>query len=631
MRKFLFIISFIISYNSYSQQIGEQTINENPNPQQNNQSQRTILDDSSKVIYSLKTTKYLLKEKFSDGDSTLVSPDSSLTDIEKVYDDEINHFTYQSLGNIGTPLYNIFSYYDDNFLLSSGINSVDNYYLTKSVPKFYNSRSPFIDLSLFFGGNGRSLVDFIFTRNINENWNIGLDIHRISSDKQISPSKNKGDKNISSSLFKIFSYHSSKNKRLTFYSDFVTFKYNIFGYGGVSIDPETLPLEFYTYDDFQTRLSGIENIEQRNRFNVFFNYKILNGLEVYNDFNYNNQRLFYSDENLSLNSGFYDNFFIDNNKTSDSLKFKTLNNKIGLKGSLKSIRYNIYANFKNINYRYTTDNESSGINRLFVGANFKYLKNKIKLDGDIKIKSTGDYSLRGNMDIGFLNVSYFSGLHEPNLIFSEYSGNHHNWNNDFNSTFINVLDSRVSFINEKISFSPFFRFITVNDHIYLSEEKIPVQYGETIINNQFGINFKISLFNEIINIDNRYTYNILSEEANSIINVPKHLNYSRVYFTGKWFKNTIPVQFGLNMYYRSKYFGNAYEPSLQSYYVQNSFELQEYFRYNIFFNMQVKNLRIFLKMTHFNQFDRFEGYFVTPYYPAQKKVLDLGVRWYFFN
>ena len=37
------------------------------------------------------------------------------------------------------------------------------------------------------------------------------------------------------------------------------------------------------------------------------------------------------------------------------------------------------------------------------------------------------------------------------------------------------------------------------------------------------------------------------------------------------------------------------------------------------------NLRIFLKMNHFNQFDSFDGYFVTPYYPAQKKVLDLGV------
>ena len=29
--------------------------------------------------------------------------------------------------------------------------------------------------------------------------------------------------------------------------------------------------------------------------------------------------------------------------------------------------------------------------------------------------------------------------------------------------------------------------------------------------------------------------------------------------------------------------------------------------------------------------DKFDGYFVTPYYPGQKKVLDLGVRWYFFN
>ncbi len=47
--------------------------------------------------------------------------------------------------------------------------------------------------------------------------------------------------------------------------------------------------------------------------------------------------------------------------------------------------------------------------------------------------------------------------------------------------------------------------------------------------------------------------------------------------------------------------------------------------------MQVKNFRVFLKMTHFNQFDRFDGYFATPYYPGQKKVLDLGVKWYFFN
>ena len=122
-----------------------------------------------------------------------------------------------------------------------------------------------------------------------------------------------------------------------------------------------------------------------------------------------------------------------------------------------------------------------------------------------------------------------------------------------------------------------------------------------------------------------------SESAKNIVNTPKGHFYSKLYYKNKWFKNSVPVQFGVNVYYRSKYFGNGYEPILQSYFVQNSFELYNNLRYNLFFSMQVNNLRLFLKMTHFNQFDRYDGYFVTPFYPAQKKVLDLGLKWYFFN
>ena len=170
----------------------------------------------------------------------------------------------------------------------------------------------------------------------------------------------------------------------------------------------------------------------------------------------------------------------------------------------------------------------------------------------------------------------------------------------------------------------------MGDHLYLSEEKIPTQHNETLLNNQIGIKLKLSMFNRVINFDNIYIYNVSTNNDN-IINIPKHNNHSKLYYSGNWFKNTIPVQFGVNMYFRSEYNGNAYDPSLQSYYVQNSFMLQQYLRYNLFFNMQVKNFRVFLKMTHFNQFDRFDGYFTTPYYPAQKKVLDLGVKWYFFN
>ena len=175
----------------------------------NLESQRTILDDSTKTIYGMNTSKYMSKDNFLLGDTTFITLDSSLTNIEIFSHEQINQFTYQSLWNIGTPINNIFNYYPSTFSVSSGINSLNYYYLVSSEAKFYDTKSPYIDLSLFFGGNGRSMVDFVFSRNINKNWNIGFDIHRISADKQISASKAKGDKNINSSLFK-FSRCTSK-------------------------------------------------------------------------------------------------------------------------------------------------------------------------------------------------------------------------------------------------------------------------------------------------------------------------------------------------------------------------------------------------------------------------------------
>ena len=471
----------------------------------------------------------------------------------------------------------------------------------------------------------------MFSRNINENWNIGFDIHRISADKQIAATKAKGDKNINSSLFKLFAFHKSKDKKLTLYSDFVSFKHNILGTGGIDIELESLPLDFFIYNDFETRLNQIENIEKRSRVNVLFNFKILNGLEIYNDLQFYNQGLFYNDDNFVVNSSYYENFFLNDSFTSDSVKLKTFNNRVGIKGSVKKMSYNIFANYRNVGYRYTSDSNSTTINRFYLGGNIGFSNKNIKIQGDLKIKSSGDYSLKGILNLGLLNVSYYSSLHEPSIFLNRYSTNHYNWENDFKSSFINVLDGRINLGKDNISFEPFLKIVSISDHIFLSEERIPLQHKDIIVNNQIGIDFKIGLFNKMINLDNKYTYSILSESSNDIINIPDHHNYSRLYYSGKWFKNTIPVQFGVNMYYRSKYYGNGYEPTLQSYYVQNSFMLDDYLRYNLFFIMQIQNLRVSLKMTHFNQFDKFDGYFVTPYYPGQKKVLDLGVRWYFFN
>ena len=412
----LFLIFF--SFLGFSQQRGE-TTGQNQSGRQKVEKTRTVLDDSTKTIYGMNTSKYILKSNLFSNDSNYHSLDSSLTNFEKVYDDEKNNMAIQSLGNIGTPLFDIYNFSSDDFSISSGLNSLDKYYIRSSTQKFYDTRSPFIDLSLFFGGNGRSLVDFVFSRNINQNWNIGFDVHRISSDKQVAATKTKGDKNVTSSLFKLFTYHKSRDKKLTLYSDYVSFNHNIFGTGGIDIDLESLPLDFFIYNDFETRLKQIENIEKRSRFNTLLNYKVVDGLEVYNDITFYNQGVFYNDDNFFENSGFYENFFLNQNFTADSIKLKTLNNRVGLRGSIKNMRYNVFANYRNISFRYSDDLELEKVNRLYVGGNVNFTKNKFKLDGELKIKTSGDYSLRGDLDIGLINVSYYSSLHEPSIFLED--------------------------------------------------------------------------------------------------------------------------------------------------------------------------------------------------------------------
>ena len=174
---------------------------------------------------------------------------------------------------------------------------------------------------------------------------------------------------------------------------------------------------------------------------------------------------------------------------------------MGIRGSLKSISYNIFANYKNISFRYSSDRDTEKVNRLYLGGNINYSKNKVNIDGEIKIKTSGDYSLKGILDLGILNVSYHSSLNEPSVFFNRYSGNHFNWQNDFKSSFINVLDGRIRLVNDFVSFEPFLKIISVNDYIYLSENRIPQQFDELIINNQFGVDFKVGLFNRMINLD----------------------------------------------------------------------------------------------------------------------------------
>ena len=620
---FLFLLT-ICTFSTSAQERVEKTKKE---ISQESLNQRTMLDDSTKIIYGMRTTSYINKDNFHFSDTVFQVLDSTLNNIYDISVPEKNEFIYQNLGNLGSPLNNIYLNIPSSFSLRSGLGSLKPYIKNISLEKLYDTKSPFIDLGLYFGGLGRSKVDFEFSRNVNESWNLTLAINRISSDKQVGAIRNKGDKNIKSSSVRLNVFHNSKNKKITHYTDFMTLNHNILGTGGVNLVTDSLPLKFFLYKDFEVRLIDINNLYKNLRLESYTDYKLGNHLKIYNHTKFSNEQFSYEDMNLSQNIDFYDEL-TNNISTQDSFKVKSISNRVGIKGNSRVLNYNIYGTIGS--YMFNTNPLENNITEFYVGTYIKYINSSFDLFGNFEIKKTSDYRFKVDFKSKIFEASYLSGLYEPTIFQKYYKGNHYSWNNNFNSTFLNVINAKINLENNFLIFSPSINFHTIKDHIYYVETN-HLQHNELISFNQFILDLKLNFFDSIIQMDNKYTYSVSSKSGKGILNFPKHKFYSKLYYNGKWFNNTIPVQLGAITSFRSEYYGDSYNPITQNFYVQNEFQLESYLRFDIFFTMQVNNLRIFLKMNHFNQFDRYGGYFVTPYYPAQKKVLDLGVRWYFFN
>tara|TARA_S200000501_G_C20867726_1_gene762770 strand:- start:3325 stop:5199 length:1875 start_codon:yes stop_codon:yes gene_type:complete len=623
--RILYILLFsVLAYKSFSQERGE-TNEKEVNLER--LKQRTILDDTTKIIYGMETTNYISKESFLLSDTIFYTLDSTLNDIYDVSIPEKNNFIYQNLGNLGSPVNNLFYKPPKTFSLQSGISSLQPYIESISSSKFYNTKSPFIDLGIYFGGLGRSKVDFEFSRNINEYWNLTLAINRISSDKQIGTTRNKGDKNIKSSSIRFNIFHKSKNKKLSHYTDFLSFNHNILGTGGVDLIVDSLPLEFFLYKDFEVRLSDIDNNYKNLKLESYTSYKLAKRLVLYNQTKYENEHYTYDDLNLSLNVDFYENY-LNNISTQDSFKLKNFINRVGIKGASKVINYDLYANLGH--YKYHINGLENPLSDIYIGGLIKYKSPNLNIMSNFEIRKTSDYRFEVNLKSKILEASYLSALFEPKIFEKIFEGNHYSWNNNFSSSFVNKLNGKINLENKYITFSPSVNFYTINDYIYYVGDN-HVQVDRVINFNQFMVDLKFNLLNKLIIFDNKLTYSISSKSAERILNFPKYHLHSKLYYNDIWFKNTIPVQLGTVISYRSKFYGDAYNPITQNFFVQNEYLLDSYLRFDIFFTMQVNNLRIFLKMNHFNQFNSYDGYFVTPYYPAQKKALDLGIKWYFFN
>jgi hypothetical protein len=164
-------------------------------------------------------------------------------------------------------------------------------------------------------------------------------------------------------------------------------------------------------------------------------------------------------------------------------------------------------------------------------------------------------------------------------------------------------------------------FSIIKNYIYFDTLAVPRQDDSTIRYASADLFFRIKISRFRLENFTRYAY------ALRIINVPEIFNHSRIYLESWLFKKALLAQIGFDLFYRSRYYANAYMPITQQFYLNNNFPVESFLTGDIFLNVKVKSVIGFVKMSNVNQ----ANYFITPWYPGMPRNFEFGIRWMFFD
>lgn len=115
------------------------------------------------------------------------------------------------------------------------------------------------------------------------------------------------------------------------------------------------------------------------------------------------------------------------------------------------------------------------------------------------------------------------------------------------------------------------------------------------------------------------------------IRVPLFASKNSLYTDFKVFHGALRLQFGADIRYHTKFYADAYDPTLGIFYRQDDQEVGNYLWADVFLNLQIKRATIYVKAGHLNTFLEQNAYCIIPNYPAHQFGLFYGMTWKFFD
>ncbi len=531
-----------------------------------------------------------------------------------------------------------------------GIRSFDAYIYDNHNIEYYQLTEPFTELVYVLGPKKEQMLQAKIDTRIFPQFTLGADFRYI-----FAPGRYQRQKADNKSLA-LTGQFFTKSRRYGAIGNYIYNKVYVYENGGITTDSifeQNIETDRNVYD---INLYSATNLIKQSSFfiNQFLNlqkkHKKLNDStyvrrnihagRITHYFNWKRQTQIYSDGEPA--GGFYENIYIDSTSTLDSVYHFNITNKfmwsnLGYLDSNERKPFYLYGAVRHEYHELGGYAERKYFNQIIPSAGVYWLiKNTYLITGKGELVmgdfNGGDYRIdarfayipgKTEKKYGRLEFTYQQAKQKPGWFYQNYSANNFRWDNNLKSTNITLF----SVYYKRNRLKAGIEYQLLGNYVALDSMAIPHQ-----ANNQISV-LKATVFKDfrinIVGIDTKFAYQNASD--NNFIALPDFMAEVAVFVTIPLFKGATTIQPGVQVYYNTSYYADAYMPALRSFYAQGNKEIGNFIYADIFFNFRIKRARMFFKYSHFNALFGPYNYYMVPSYPMMDAGFRFGISWKFFD
>jgi hypothetical protein len=248
----------------------------------------------------------------------------------------------------------------------------------------------------------------------------------------------------------------------------------------------------------------------------------------------------------------------------------------------------------------------------------------------------GDIDVRGGIDYNFKKAGklYLNGVwsrQAPSWIENHYHNFSNTWDHQYkkiNTIQLNAIYSNLLVHKQaKVFLKACVNYYLINNYIFWNTSSNAVQLGKAL--NIANASISLDLSYRHVHLDNYIM--LQSSNRNDVIQMPKIFAKVSLYYESMVFKKALYASIGVDMRYFSDYYANNYNPLIGQFYLQDQLKMHYLPVLDLFVNMKVKTVRLFLKGNNLLQGIGTKGYYTGYLYPADERSFKFGVTWRFLD